>query len=430
MYHQYDTTYNRRKLQQLQNNLEYANYSYHFYNQDATSLNPSLKNLQLSQNNLQSSQNNLSQSALNRSYDFNGSYPGNFTNNSNALNFKPTSQNEYSNYPSSYNQFRGNFLLRGPAYIQPNKRWSNYEYHLPYMNNMNEYIHNSQSRIEKVNKSQQLLNQSPPAPTVRQYRFNVDENDGKKLERIEKNKKRNFKIYANDKNESGGSFNTNTDVISSSDQGVEEVDESEYDAFEEYNRLFSKELNKETVRLLEHNQGCLSILIEGDIIEYVANEDDFEKDDKHCWAIYMGNSMIMRLDSVKKQIVYESYWKIANENYVYINKELDKKLKTLPIYETLYRARNANSNKKMFKKFSSDRNFAMWCRFDINKSDIDTATNSEQYSSAEAKIWLIEKFIESLDHVNEPQLKVEKTDKKKRRENKAKSLYVKIENFQ
>lgn len=187
-------------------------------------------------------------------------------------------------------------------------------------------------------------------------------------------------------------------------------------------RLFSKELNKETVQLLERNQGCLSILIEGDIIEYVANEDDFDNpDNSSFWAIYMGNSMIMRLDQVKKQIVYESYWKIANENYIFINKELDKKLTTLPIYETLYRARNANTNKKMVKKFSSGRNFAMWCRFDINRSDIDLATNSDQYNSTQAKFWLIDKFIESLDMAKELQ---PKSDKKKKRDVKTKSSVV------
>lgn len=181
-------------------------------------------------------------------------------------------------------------------------------------------------------------------------------------------------------------------------------------------------MNKETVQLLERNQGCLSILIEGDIIEYVANEDDFDNHDNNSfWAIYMGNSMIMRLDQVKKQIVYESYWKIANENFIFINKELDKKLTTLPIYETLYRARNANTNKKMVKKFSSGRNFAMWCRFDINRTDIDLATNSDQYNSTEAKFWLIYKFIDSLDLAKELQ---PKSDKKKKRDVNTKSSVV------
>lgn len=178
------------------------------------------------------------------------------------------------------------------------------------------------------------------------------------------------------------------------------------------------------MKLLERNQGCLSMLIEGDIIEYVVNEDDFDnRDNKGFWAIYMGNSMIMRLDQVKKQIVYESYWKVANENYIYINKELDKRLTTLPIYETLYRARNANNNKKMAKKFSSDRNFAMWCRFDINRSDIDLATNSAEYNSADAKFWLIGKFMESLSlgEKLEP-----KTDRKKKRDKAKSSSVVKV----
>lgn len=122
-------------------------------------------------------------------------------------------------------------MSRTPSYMQmpgPNKRWSNYEYQLPYMN---EYIHTNQSRINE--KDQAIARK----PTFRQHRFNVDgSDDGKKQQRAEKNKKRNFKIYLNEKDESGGgSRETNIDVISSSDQDAEEA-ESEYDAFEEYNK--------------------------------------------------------------------------------------------------------------------------------------------------------------------------------------------------
>ncbi len=156
------------------------------------------------------------------------------------------------------------------------------------------------------------------------------------------------------------------------------------------------------VELLRRNQECLSVLIEGDILEYVVDERDFEdSDNKHKWAIYMGNSMIMRRDNTKKQIVYESYWKVANENYIYINKDLDKKLKTLPIYETLYRARRAHKKKQMTKQFSSDKNFAMWCRFDVNKSDIEMATEYENYSVKGAKIFVISKFLERLNEAKE-----------------------------
>ncbi len=51
----------------------------------------------------------------------------------------------------------------------------------------------------------------------------------------------------------------------------------------------------------------------------------------------------------------------------------------------------------MRKKFSSDKNFTMWCRFDINKSDVDFATDQGKYSSKFAKEFLLEKFFTSLE---------------------------------
>lgn len=175
-------------------------------------------------------------------------------------------------------------------------------------------------------------------------------------------------------------------------------------------------MTKETVKRLERNQECLSILIEGDIIEYVTEERHLMNDREydHHWAIYMGNSMIMRHDTKRKQIIYESYWKIANEMYIFINKDLDKRLTTLPIYETLYRARNAHMyNKRFNKKFSSDKNFAMWCRFDINKSDIDFATDNGNYSSTAAKGFIIQRFLERIDEAEEFNSKPKSTEKKK-----------------
>ena len=164
------------------------------------------------------------------------------------------------------------------------------------------------------------------------------------------------------------------------------------------------------------------MIIEGDIIEYVENESDLEEREYlHRWAIYMGNSMIMRLDLNKKKIIYESYWKIANGNYIFVNKDLDRKLITLPIYETLYRARKAHKSKKTVNKFSSDKNFAMWCRFNINRSDIEFATDNGKYSSRLAKEFIIEKFLASLDLAEEHELR----DKSK--ETKARSKLAKSE---
>lgn len=173
-------------------------------------------------------------------------------------------------------------------------------------------------------------------------------------------------------------------------------------------RLFSKELSADTLKRLERNQELLSMIIEGDIIEYVENERDIEEREYlHRWAIYMGNSMIMRLDINKNKIIYESYWKIANGNYIFVNKDLDRKLITLPIYETLYRARKAHKSKKTVKKFSSDKNFAMWCRFNINRSDIEFATDNGKYSSHSAREFIIQKFFASLELAEEHELKLD-----------------------
>ena len=47
----------------------------------------------------------------------------------------------------------------------------------------------------------------------------------------------------------------------------------------------------------------------------------------------------------------------------------------------------------------------MWCRFDVNRSDIDMATGEEKgYSASNAKSFLIERFMEDVEmrrHVEE-----------------------------
>lgn len=328
---------------------DYNNYIYGYnnnnsnqWNLESASLNPSLQNLQLSQNNLYHHNSSLH---LNQSYD------ANLNQNGLDLHINTNNSNKYLN-GYTQNQTRG--------YLA-NKRYSNYEYQLndyAYTANLNRVTFNDDERLKKKN--------------------------------------RNFKVYL---------FETNE--VSSTDQEDREDMEDEYDTFEEYNKLFNKQqLNKETLARLQRNNECLSVLIEGDIIEYVIDEQDFEDPDNkhHWWAIYMGNSMIMRRDNQRKLIIYESYWKIANEHYIYINKDLDKRLTTLPIYETLYRARNAQRNRKMGKRFSSDQNFAMWCRFDVNRSEIDVATDSGSYSAREAKVFLIDRFIERLDEAKEKKL--------------------------
>jgi len=172
----------------------------------------------------------------------------------------------------------------------------------------------------------------------------------------------------------------------------------------ELNKLLRKnKIRREVAKMIIRNNQCLSLLVEGDVIEYVKDEDDIEsKEHLKKWSLYMGNSMIMRFDVETKSIIYESYWRIADKNFVFINREYDKRWRTLPIYEILKRARVAHENKKRFKKkFSSDKNFVLWCRFSINKSELDCSTEFNEYSFNDAKDFLLNRFLNSLDQAEE-----------------------------
>ena len=197
---------------------------------------------------------------------------------------------------------------------------------------------------------------------------------------------------------------TSTKTTSGEEEASSDITES--DSLELSKLLNRKTINQETAKKLLRNQNCLSLLIEGDLIEYVEEESYIEsKEFMRKWAIFMGNTMIMRYDAEAKAVVYESYWRIADKNYIFINREFDKRLCTLPIYEILKRARVAHSSKRSLAKlFSSDRNFAMWCRFDINKSDIELSTDKSGYSPSKAKEFLLQRFINSLDQAEENEL--------------------------
>lgn len=186
------------------------------------------------------------------------------------------------------------------------------------------------------------------------------------------------------------------------DQNIELLDDPYFDSTLEnlIYQIDNQKFSKKALKRIERNQTCLNMLIEGDIIEYVKDEPDMEEQNLIKWALYMGNSKIMRYNVKKRTIVYESYWKIAKSNYVYINKDLERRLIVLPIYETLKKARRAYENQRKYSKlFSSEKNFCMWCKFNINKSDIDFATNSKdgkQFCSANSKEFLINKFLNSI----------------------------------
>jgi hypothetical protein len=149
-------------------------------------------------------------------------------------------------------------------------------------------------------------------------------------------------------------------------------------------------------KLIERNKSCLGVLTESDIIEYVEQETDLDdRDNPRNWALYMGNSMIIRFCKDLGTIVYESYWRIATRYLIYINKDLDKRLYNLATNYVLNRARKAYSNRDFYSKlFSCDRNFVTWCKFDINKSDIEFAIMNVNFTKS--KEFILEKFMNSL----------------------------------
>lgn len=159
-------------------------------------------------------------------------------------------------------------------------------------------------------------------------------------------------------------------------------------------------LNEEVIKRIERNQNCLTVLSEGDLIEYVEKESDLDdRDNNRMWAVFVGHSTIIRYCSNTKSIVSEPYWRIAIKNLIYINKDMDKRLCALPAKEVVSRAHRACSNTETYSKFfSSDKNFVTWCRFDINKSDIEFCVKMDNYS--QSKEYLMRRFLTSieLDH--------------------------------
>ena len=157
-------------------------------------------------------------------------------------------------------------------------------------------------------------------------------------------------------------------------------------------------LSEEAMKRIKRNQDCLAVLTEGDIIEYVKNESDLDdRDNNRMWAIYMGKSALIRYCAETHSIVSEPYWRIATKYLIYINKDMDKRLFTLPIFEVLNRARRAFTNTEFYAKFfSSDRNFATWCRFDINKSDIEFAIHVDNHT--QSKEFVMRRFMSSIEH--------------------------------
>ena len=241
--------------------------------------------------------------------------------------------------------------------------------------------------------------QLPCSPNYLSFYFNKDPNVN--------NNHSSFYSITDKKQQRKNSFKFNYKSSETSTKSRSDDDFSDFTI-----DLYSKELKKllskkkirhEAAKMILRNQQCLNLLIEGDIIEYVKKEDDIEsKEYLKSWAIYMGNSMTMRFDAETKSVIYESYWHIADKNFIFINREYDKRWLVFPIYEILKRARVAHEKKIILRKlFSSDKNFVFWCRFGINTSELDVSTEPNDHSYKDAKEFLMDRFFNSFVQAEE-----------------------------
>jgi hypothetical protein len=145
-----------------------------------------------------------------------------------------------------------------------------------------------------------------------------------------------------------------------------------------------------------HNQDFLKYVSIGDIVQYHTDEEYLQYERDVCWSLYVGNQNLVMLKC--STIVIESVFNLTKQVFLSINKDFERTFYQLPIRLTLNRAFNALKHRQtMSNQFSTDKNFVMWCKFDINKSDIDFSTNNNRLTSAEIKYMTIQKFLSSVD---------------------------------
>lgn len=134
----------------------------------------------------------------------------------------------------------------------------------------------------------------------------------------------------------------------------------------------------------------------GDIIEYSRNEEIFSENEL-SWAIYIGNGLLVRFDKYLRKIICEQFWTIGNQYFMNSDCDLDNNYYRLPVQEILNRAYYAYHNKHLMRgAFSSDKNFVMWCRYNINKSDIEFSTDNG--NTVNAKFSIINRFLQSIEN--------------------------------
>ena len=235
------------------------------------------------------------------------------------------------------------------------------------------------------------LQQSPQQQQQFNSNFNYFGNNNKI---IRKQIVINWPIEIQDKNNS-------TD--NSSDSDTEKSDNnSKITSIDNNNNSNNNNNNKknDTDKRLKQNRDVLCYLIAGDIIEYSKNNETWSENDRF-WAIYAGNGYVIRFDKFTCQILIEEYWKLAKYFYMSCNIDLDRNYFCLPSHSVLDRARYALKNNEALRNyFSSDKNFVMWCRYDINKSDVEFSTNMNQCPQEASKYIMISRFLDCVEKHN------------------------------
>jgi hypothetical protein len=156
----------------------------------------------------------------------------------------------------------------------------------------------------------------------------------------------------------------------------------------------------------KHNRELLYYLTSGDIIEYSKHHEVWNENDR-LWAIYAGNGYVIRFDKQTGMIVSEAYWNLANYFYMTRSVDTDRNYYCLHVQLVVNRAHYALQNNYVMKNlFSSDKNFVMWCRYDINKSDVEFSTNMNKCPTEANKFIMITRFLECVEKHQSEQLAI------------------------
>jgi hypothetical protein len=153
---------------------------------------------------------------------------------------------------------------------------------------------------------------------------------------------------------------------------------------------------KLALKRYNHNKDFLKYANIGDIVQYHSDQDHLQYERDLSFSIYVGNQNFIMYKA--STIVTETFQNLAKEVFLSINKDFERNFYQLPDMLTINRALYALKHRHTIaSQFSTDKNFVMWCKFDINKSDIDFSTNNNRLTSVEIKYMTIHKFLNSID---------------------------------